>query len=140
MKVTQYPRESGIGFNMTPMIDVVFLLIIFFLVSSHLAKQESRVPVELPEAVQGQESLDDESPRMVVTVKDTGEILAFGQVVSPQTLSKQIDDFRHKHDEQVEVRIRGDRRVSYRVVKPILLACAKAGVWKVTFAVYRQQG
>jgi len=140
MKVAQYPRESGIGFNMTPMIDVVFLLIIFFLVSSHLAKQESRVPVELPEAAQGQEPLDDESPRMVVTVKETGEILAFGQVVTPQTLSKQIDDFRRKHVKQIEVRIRGDRRVSYRVVEPILLACAKAGVWKVAFAVYRKQG
>ena len=37
------------------MIDVVFLLIIFFLVSSHLARQESQLPLPLPDAVSGEE-------------------------------------------------------------------------------------
>ncbi len=47
------PNQSGrhsVGANMTPMIDVVFLLIIFFLVSSHLARQENRLPLDLPVA------------------------------------------------------------------------------------------
>ena len=39
---------------MTPMIDVTFLLIIFFLVSSHLAQQELQVDLELPAAASGE--------------------------------------------------------------------------------------
>lgn len=57
---------------MTPMIDVVFLLIIFFLVSSHLAKQENQVELDLPTAASGSDHLDS---REHVTVN----ILASGQ-------------------------------------------------------------
>ena len=37
------------------------------------------------------------------------------------------------------VRIRGDQSVPYREIEPILLACARAGVWNVTFAVVEKQ-
>ena len=47
MRVPSNLRSGSLGFNMTPMIDVVFLLIIFFLVSSHLAKQEVQMPLPL---------------------------------------------------------------------------------------------
>ena len=42
-------------------------------------------------------------------------------------------------DRPLEVRIRSDRNVPYRVVEPVLLACARSGVWNVTFAVIRGQ-
>ena len=45
--------------NLTSLIDVVFLLIIFFLVSSHLAKQESQLELPLPVADSGTITLDD---------------------------------------------------------------------------------
>ncbi len=54
---------------MTPMIDVVFQLIIFFLVASHLARQETQVEVDLPTAASGHQ--EDEQPelrRVVVNV------------------------------------------------------------------------
>ena len=52
------PRRLGsgeIGINMTPMIDVVFQLLIFFLVSNHIAKQEAQMPIPLPVADSGSE-------------------------------------------------------------------------------------
>ena len=51
MRLPHNGQSRELSNNMTPMIDVVFLLIIFFLVSSHLARQESRVPLELPDAL-----------------------------------------------------------------------------------------
>ena len=48
MRVPTRSVSGEVGFNMTPMIDVVFQLIIFFLLSSHLAKQEKEVPLPLP--------------------------------------------------------------------------------------------
>ena len=53
MHIPSYARSKEVGFNMTPMIDVVFLLIIFFLVSSHLAKQESQMEIDLPNTESG---------------------------------------------------------------------------------------
>ena len=40
--------------------------------------------------------------------------------------------------DDLEVRIRSARSVAYEHVEPILLACARAGIWNVTFAVYRR--
>ena len=48
MRVPSSTNRRAVGANMTPMIDVVFLLIIFFLVSSHLARQENHLPLDLP--------------------------------------------------------------------------------------------
>ena len=51
MQVPSSTTSRGeVGFNMTPMIDIVFLLIIFFIVSSHLARQETQLELALPAA------------------------------------------------------------------------------------------
>ena len=47
MRLPKYQDRGSLEFNMTPMIDVTFQLIIFFLVSSHLAQQEIQVDVDL---------------------------------------------------------------------------------------------
>jgi len=140
MRVAPYPHRGGVGFNMTPMIDVVFLLIIFFLVSSHMARQESQRPVDLPAASQGREDrLDDDRPRVVVNVDPQGDVLLSGRVVAPQELQRRIEYERRQLGESLEVRIRADRRVAYRHVEPILLACARGGVWNVTFKVIQKE-
>ena len=74
MQVPQYRSKSSYGFNMTPMIDVVFLLIIFFLVSSHLSKQESQMELALPGAASGQDDIDQQTPRITVNVKADGSV------------------------------------------------------------------
>ena len=53
MKIPTSQTSRRFGANMTPLIDVVFLLIIFFLVSSQLARQEANIELELPEASTG---------------------------------------------------------------------------------------
>jgi len=59
MRVVSNLSRGSLGFNMTPMIDVVFLLIIFFLVSSHLAQQETQLELDLPEATSGTRPTED---------------------------------------------------------------------------------
>lgn len=131
---------------MTPMIDVVFQLIIFFLVSSQLVKQESQMALALPVADSGPAAVDDERPRVIVNVLADGRILLAGALVSPAALERrlanQYAEFRQKNPERddLEIRIRSDRDVPYQAVEPILLACARAGIWNVTFAVYRSDG
>ena len=79
--------RRALGFNMTPMIDVVFLLIIFFLVSSHLAQSDAQLPLPLPAASSG-ELADPEIERAVVNVKPNGEYLLAGRVIEPQRLAE----------------------------------------------------
>lgn len=124
---------------MTPMIDVVFLLIIFFLVSSHLSRQESQLELELPVAASSQEDMDQETPRLTVNVKPDGTLWLAGRPVDRQQLQQRFAEARDSKGENIEVRIRGSRSVPYSTVEPIMLACTSARIWNVTYAVYQEE-
>lgn len=139
MRAPQYKPNRKYGFNMTPMIDVVFLLIIFFLVSSHLARQESQMELELPTASSGQDDLDQETPRLTINVKKDGTLWLAGRPIAKNQLKNKFEEARQKNGENIEVRIRGSRSVPYSTVEPIMLACTGAKIWNVTYAVYREE-
>jgi len=151
MRVPSNLSRAGLGFNMTPMIDVVFQLIIFFLLSSHLAQQEVQLELNLPRAASGQSPDKEEIRRVVINVlpeQQAGKrIVVGGRFVDAEELAQLIDYEARRAPRaprrgtqgvpggQLEVRFRCDRKVPYRLVQPLLIACARSGVWKVTFAV-----
>lgn len=124
--------------NMTPMIDVVFLLIIFFLVSSHLAQQESQYELDLPLAVSGTAPVPSEQRSVTINVLADGSVIVAGRVVDAAQLESRLRNETARVGKDLEVRIRTDRAVAYEVVEPVMLACAKSGIWNVKFAVYRK--
>lgn len=138
MQIPQYKSNRKYGFNMTPMIDVVFLLIIFFLVSSHLSRQESQLELELPTASTGQDDVDQETPRLTINVQADGSMLLAGRPITKQELEGRFSEVRLQEGEDIEVRIRGSRLTPYSAVEPIMLACTGAKIWNVTYAVYRE--
>ena len=135
---TSYRRTGG-QVIMTPMIDVVFLLIIFFLVSSHLARQEVQMDLDLPKASQGESPAEDDARRIVVNVLSEGRIQVGAKEMDVEAFAALIRYESRKADRQLEVRIRSDRKVPCRTVQPIMVACARSGVWKVTFAVISEE-
>jgi biopolymer transport protein ExbD len=139
MHVPQHKSKRKYGFNMTPMIDVVFLLIIFFLVSSHLAKQESQMDLELPTAASAQDDIDQETPRLTINVKKDGSLWLAGRPIKKEQLKAKFTEARSKEGNNIEVRIRGSQSVPYSFVEPIMLSCTRAKIWNVTYAVYREE-
>jgi biopolymer transport protein ExbD len=144
MRVPSNRSRGSVGFNMTPMIDMTFLLIIFFLVSGHLARQEVQLDLDLPPATTGRApEEDDGARRLVVNVlkepQEDRRIMVGGTLLDQEELARLIRYESGRAGGQLEVRIRGDRAVPYRDVEPIMLACARSGVWKVTFAVVSEK-
>ena len=121
------------------MIDVVFLLIIFFLVSSHLARNESQLELELPIAVSASDDVDQQTPRMIVNVDSAGNLFLAGRPVQSDQLKDRFVDAVEKEGDELEVRIRGNRNVAYSAVEPIMRSCVQAGIWNVSYAVYREE-
>jgi biopolymer transport protein ExbD len=140
MKVPTTTGRGDLGINMTPMIDVVFQLIIFFLVSGHLVKQETQMPLPLPTARSASEQADGDKPRLTINVLRDGQLLIAGRTTSSADLALDLQDRLAKHGKDLEVRVRCDRAVAYEHVEPVMLACAKQGLWNVTFAVVRKEG
>ena len=119
---------------MTPMIDVVFLLIIFFLVSSHLAKQESRLPLDLPTA---KTSTDTSVQRQALTVNidDAENVYVFGASVDKARLRSVLDDHVMRKGDAAAIRIRTHRDARYETVEPVLGLAAAAGITDVSLSV-----
>lgn len=137
MRVPSHGRTGELGFNMTPMIDVVFLLIIFFLVSSHLAQREAQMQLPLPEAQSGADVTPTSARRLTLNVLADGSLILAGRPITLAELPQRLAEARTETDHEIEVRIRGDRQVPYQSISPLLLACARAGIGNVSIGVYR---
>lgn len=124
--------------NMTPMIDVVFLLIIFFLVSSHMAKQENLVELDLPDAAS---ALDDADSREHVTVNilASGVWQMGGADVDTNTLTVRLRQRMMQTSQPLQLKIRTDRSVPYERIEPILQAAAAVGMGDIVFSVYESK-
>ena len=139
MRIPTRAREHGLAFNITPLIDVVFLLIIFFLAASHLVRSESQEAVELPLASETEDD-EDRTPRhLVITITADRETLVGGETVDLPGIEQMILAGRlDGGDNAFEVRIRGDKSVPYRDIEPIMLACARSGVTSIGYAVLQK--
>lgn len=138
MHIPRYKPYQKLGFNMTPMIDVVFLLIIFFLVSSHLAKQETQIELALPTAASAADDNLADKPRLTINIGADGSYSLAGRPITAERLPEQFAAVREKEGGDVEVRIRGSRLAPYSAAEPIMIACTRAGIWDVSWAVYRE--
>jgi len=136
MRVPQQKSLSSHA-NMTPMIDVVFLLIIFFLVSSHLARQEHRLPVDLPMA-DSFSPLDPEKRSLTISVDLDSQIYVSGKAIERSKVGQILKKYLLEEGNNASIRIRTDGSVQYQYVEPILREAAKLGIADAAIAV--QQG
>jgi biopolymer transport protein ExbD len=131
------PTEGGDDeINMAPMIDMVFLLLIFFMVTSHIRSLEL-TPVELPVADQAKvpETARD---RQVVTVSaESGGRVSYYmnlQKVNIQELSAEMVR-QQAANKNVRIYLRADRQVKQKHIKAVMSACAEAGIADIIFGV-----
>ncbi len=130
-------RRHPLRFEITPLIDIVFLLIIFFLVASHVVRSDHTVPVDLPYA---QDGSDDEEPawRLTLTLLPDGQCSVGGTIVSSEDVRQRIARLPKAAADngmQPEVRIRADRRGRFRAVRHIIEDCARHNITSIQFAV-----
>lgn len=130
MRAPIRPREFGLRFDITPLIDIVFNLVIFFLVATHFVSSEARETVDLPAASQS-----DERPpaprRLVVTIRPDGTLIVGGRNVTIDAVEAMIAANAAHGTDDYEVQIRGDRTADFAAIEPILVACARHGVTRV---------
>ena len=137
MRVPVRRRRAVLGFNLTAMIDVVFNLIVFFLVASHFSHAQSDTPVALPRATQGS-SGDDDPNRLTITVTSEGRWSVAGRPVALGDIETMIKEGADGAPGLFSVHIRGDRAARYEFIEPLLLASARNKVTSVRFNVVQQ--
>jgi biopolymer transport protein ExbD len=132
--------ELELSMDMTPMIDVVFLLIIFFLASAALSVGAGEESVELPEASEAKlsERLDPET--IIIDLKYVPDGAAYavaGKGFEYAELLKQVQleaaSAKANGEDAPPVILRADFRVSYRHVQQLMFDCARVGIDRFDF-------
>lgn len=123
------------GLDMSPMIDMVFLLLIFFLVAASIVKVE-KVPVEIPLAVYAKVP-EDTTGRFEITVTESGGLFINTTPVTLDEL-KTILAPEVEADPDLKIMLRADAGVKYSVNEKIMAACAEVGANDMIFNAFEK--
>jgi biopolymer transport protein ExbD len=112
--------------NLTPMIDVVFQLLIFFMVATTFLNPEKEMDIELPEALSGGSS-ETKTDEVIINVFADGRVIVSGEEVTSDNLLDTLKA-RARANPQTPVTIRGDRFVQHHFIVSVMDACGQAGL------------
>lgn len=133
MRLDPEPRGSAEqGLELTPLIDVVFLLLVFFLAATTFAKDEVDMNLQLPESTSGEASKERTRP-IVIQVASDGALAVDGRTVTVEALHQKLRAAAGR-DKDREVLIRGDTRVQFGAVAQAFDACLSASLRRVSIA------
>ena len=120
---------------MTPLLDVVFLLLVFFLVSTSFVKPEKSIDIKLPTAQQAAEP-PSERHTVVVNVRENGLLVVDQRVLSGSEDLEQTLRHSHKANPDLTVVIYGDRSAAHKHIVKVMNAALKVGIEDMSIAVF----
>ena len=125
-----FPENPGVP--LTPMIDVVFLLLCFFVTSQIFAQWETEIDVALPTAATG--GMPQRLPgEVIVNVRADGATVVNGQTLDDAQLRAMMDRLVQLFPGQ-PVLLRADKTTAYEHVVRVLDTCRQADIWNISFA------
>jgi biopolymer transport protein ExbD len=120
-------RHSNVTLNLTPLIDIVFLLLVFFMLTAHFIEEQS-IDIALPKANSSDASLED--AYVDVTLTPGGELLVEGKPTTPEELTDVLKGALHAPNKRY-VRLRGDQAAEFGKAVNIIDAARIAGAESV---------
>jgi biopolymer transport protein ExbD len=134
MKFTSRQPEPA-SMQLAPMIDIVFLLLIFFIVTWQFTRSETELSVSVPTAEEGADP-QRQRGEIVINILGDNTIRVEGLSVGLEQLQQKLSVIAQQHENQ-PVRIRGDGSVAYQRIVEVIDTCQKAGIWNISFATQR---
>ncbi|MBT3380057.1 MAG: biopolymer transporter ExbD [Lentisphaerae bacterium] len=132
MKINPLEQEEP-AFQMAPMIDMVFLLLVFFMCASHLSQTQS-IKLEVPTASKA--VVPKERPdRWVVNIQKSGAVYSGNAGITVENLALEVKA-RLKAQPKLKVYLRADANAAHKEVKKVMNALAEVGIDDFIFGVY----
>ena len=123
------------GIQLAPLVDVLMLLLIFFLLTWSAARNENELDVKVPKASAAKEKTAPIGD-VIVNVKADGNVVVNRRTLSGPDLQELLKNMVQLNPEQAVV-IRGDEAGAYKNIVEVLNICTEAGVTNVAFATAR---
>ena len=131
MKLRSLRVENQPQLMIIPLIDIIFFLLVFFMMSTLYMVEQHTIPVNLPHAAAVQQ---DKPSSINVTVLENGSVMFNQEEIPLALLSKRVNLEIGKKSDTVFI-LRGDKQVAYGQVVTVLDALKQAGAHRVSVAV-----
>jgi biopolymer transport protein ExbD len=120
------------GIQLAPLVDVLLLLLIFFLLTWNAARNENELDVKVPKASAAKEKSTPIGD-VVINVKADGNVVVNRRTLNDLELNELLKSLVQLNSEQAVI-IRGDETGAYKNIIGVLNSCSQAGVTNVAFA------
>lgn len=124
--------------NLTSMIDVLFLLIIFFMAGTQFTELERNIDLQIPQVGEAK-NLPAAPKRRVISIYRDGRIALDREPLSLEQLTQRLDEQRQLNP-RLSVLVRGDGDGAFQNVASVLAACRQAGISELGISVRLTQG
>ena len=132
MNLRRHATPQHPGIQLAPLVDVLLLLLIFFLLTWNAARNENELDVKVPKASSAKEKTATMGD-VVVNVKADGNVVVNRRTLSTTELSDMLKNLVQLYPEQAVV-IRGEETGAYKHIVNVLNICSESGVTNVAFA------
>ena len=132
MKLRRRPEPNVLGFQIAPMVDILLVLLCFFIVTWSFARKENELDVKVPNA----ESAKESNPvvnQTVLNVKSDGTVVWNRKPIALPDLTLKLKELSGIFPDYAII-VRGDERTPYHYIVAVLDTCRAAGIWNVAFA------
>ncbi len=132
MKFRTRAVPAVLGFQIAPMVDVLLVLLCFFVVTWSFARKEMELDVKVPTAENAKES-NPVVNQTVINVKADGTIVWNRKTVNGDELRSRLRELAGLFPDYAII-LRGDRNVRYEFIVNVMDICRDANIWNVAFA------
>jgi biopolymer transport protein ExbD len=132
MKFRKRVAPSVLGFQIAPMVDVLLVLLCFFIVTWSFARKEMELDVKVPTAENAKES-NPVVNQTVINVKADGTVVWNRKPVTPAELLTRLKQLSADFPDYAII-LRGDKNAKYEYIVDLMDICRQANIWNVAFA------
>ena len=127
------PAPEPAGFQLAPMIDIVFQLLIFFIVTWQFSQAELDLKVSVPSSTDSKERESRTHLEIIINVRTDGSTYINGEFIDNNALFDKLSAIT-RVDRNQAVRVRGDADTDFQHVVKVMDVCTRAGIWNISFA------
>jgi biopolymer transport protein ExbD len=135
MNFRRHAKPEIFGFQIAPMVDILLVLLVFFIVTWNFSLSEKELDVKIPTASQSKDS-QAYVGQVVVNVKTDGSIVFNHKPISAEDLVAKLRELAKLYPDQAVI-LRGDQNANYKFIVNVLDICRQANIWNVAFATAR---
>ncbi len=127
--------DDEVGFQLAPMIDMTFLLLVFFMVTTKISKEQVSVDLKLPTAANATIP-DNLSDRDIISIDSHGQYFVGQQPADKKQLTAHLKT-RFKNTPPLRLYVRADANTPGKQIKELMKIASEAGAITVIFGTYK---